>query len=122
MLRARRGKTAARRFFEEAIERNGTPEKVTVDKSGSNLAALDAMNAGPWERIIIRQIKCLNNIVEQDRRAIKRRTRPMLGFKDFCSTRILFSGIELMHMIRKGQMINTGRGQTPAQLFYALAA
>jgi transposase-like protein len=70
----------------------------------------------------VRQIEYLNNIVEQDHRAIKRRTKPMLGFKDFRCARILLSGIELMHMIRKGQMKNAGRGQTPAQLFYSLAA
>ena len=46
----------------------------------------------------------------------------MLGFKDFRCARILLSGIELMHMIRKGQLNNGGRGQTPAQDFYALAA
>jgi transposase-like protein len=46
----------------------------------------------------------------------------MLGFKDFRCARILLSGIELMHMIRKGQMKNGGRGQTPAQDFYSLAA
>jgi len=58
-----------------------------------------------------------SNIVEQDRRAIKRRTRPMLGFKDFRCARILLSGIELMHMIKKGQMKSGGAGQTPADLF-----
>jgi transposase-like protein len=122
LLRAHRDKAAARRFFEQAIEQNGAPEKVTIDKSGSNVAALDAINAGRRKRIVVRQIKYLNNIVEQDHRAIKRRTRPMLGFKDFRCARILLSGIELMHMISKGQMKNGGKGQTPAQLFYSLAA
>jgi transposase-like protein len=122
LLRAHRDKVAARRFFEQAVERNGAPEKVTIDKSGSNVAALEAMNAGRGEGIVVRQVKYLNNIVEQDHRAIKRRTRPMLGFKDFRCARILLSGIELMHMIRKGQMKNGSRGQTPAQQFYSLAA
>ena len=49
--------------------------------------------------IKIRQRKYLNNIVERDQRPIKRRTRPMLGFKKFASARILLNGIELMHMI-----------------------
>jgi transposase-like protein len=70
----------------------------------------------------VRQVKYLNNNVEQDHRAIKRRTRPMLGFKDFRCARILLSGIELMHMIRNGQMKNDGVGQTPAQLLFSLAA
>jgi transposase-like protein len=121
LLRAHRDKAAARMFFEQAIERNEEPEKVTIDKSGSNIAALEAMNAGRGKQIVVRQVKYLNNIVEQDHRAIKRRTRPMLGFKDFSCARILLSGIELMHMISKGQMKNGGRGQTPAQLFYSLA-
>jgi len=120
LLRAHRDKAAARRFFEQAVERNGSPEKVTIDKSGSNVAALEAMNVGRRKRIVVRQVKYLNNIVEQDHRAIKRRTRPMLGFKDFRCARILLSGIELMHMISKGQM-KDGGGQTPAQLFYSLA-
>jgi putative transposase len=104
----------ARSFFEQAIERNGAPEKVTIDKSGSNVAALEAINAELGKPIVVRQIKYLNNIVEQDRRAVKRRTRPMLGFKDLRSVRILLSGIELMHMIRKGQMKDGGKGQTCA--------
>jgi transposase-like protein len=122
LLRARRDKGAARSLFEQAIERNGAPEKVTIDKSGSNVAALEAMNAGRGKQIVVRQVKYLNNLVEQDHRAIKRRTRPMLGFKDFRCARILLSGIELMHMIRKGQMKDGGKEQTPAQHFYSLAA
>ncbi len=122
LLRAHRDKAAARRFFEQAIKRTGAPEKVTIDKSGSNVAALEAVNTGRAKRIVVRQVKYLNNVVEQDHRAIKRRTRPMLGFKNFRCARILLSGIELMHMISKGQMKNSGGGQTPAQQFYSLAA
>ena len=69
-----------------------------------------------------RQKKYLNNIVEQDHRAIKLRNRPMLGFKKFDPARILHVGIELMHMIKKGQIKNCKPGRTPAQLFYSLAA
>jgi transposase-like protein len=122
LLRAHRDKAAAPRFFEQAIERKGAPEKVTIDKSGSNMAALEAINTGPGRRILVRQVKYLNNIVEQDHRAVKRRTRPMLGLKEFRCARILLSGIELMPMISKGQMKQSGGGQTPAQQFYSLAA
>jgi len=52
----------------------------------------------------MRQNKYLNNIVEQDHRAVKRVTQPMLGFKSFWSARILIGGIETMHMIRKALM------------------
>ncbi|MGF6920628.1 IS6 family transposase [Paraburkholderia sp. 40] len=121
LLRARRDKEAARRYFEKAIDQNGVPETVTIDKSGANLAGLHAVNAERETPIKIRQVKYLNNIVEQDHRAIKRRTRLMLGFKIFRCARILLSGIELMHMIAKGQMKDCGIGQTPAEQFYSLA-
>ena len=69
----------------------------------------------------MRQNKYLNNIVAQDHRAIKRITRPMLGFKSFWSARIVIAGIETMHMIKKGQMDGPG-GQTmsAANQFYSL--
>jgi putative transposase len=119
LLRAHRDKAAAQRYFEKSIDRNGEPETITIDKSGSNLSALEALNAQRDKPITIRQNKYLNNIVEQDHRAIKRRTRPMLGFKTFLCARILLGGIELMHMIKKGQM--KGSSQTPAEQFYSLA-
>jgi transposase-like protein len=56
---------------------------VTIDKSGANLAALEAINAERETPINVRQAKYLNNIIEQDHRAIKRRTRPMLGSRIF---------------------------------------
>ena len=119
LLRAHRHKAAARCFFEQAIERSGAPEKVTIDKSGLNVAALAAINVEREKPIVVRQIKYLNNIVEQDHRAVKRRTRRMLGFTNLRCARILLSGIELMHMIRKGQMKADRKGRTPAQQFYS---
>ena len=67
-------------------------------------------------------MKYLNNIVEQDHRAIKRITRPMLGFKSFWSARIIIAGIETMHMIRKGQLdCPAGSALSAADRFYSLA-
>jgi len=122
LLRARRDRLAAQRYFERSIILNGVPHTVTVDRSGANLAALKAINVERETSIRIRQKKYLNNIVEQDHRAIKRRIRPMLGFKKFGCARILLTAIELMHMICKGQMKNLRLGRTAAQLFYSLAA
>ena len=69
------------------------------------------------------QNKYLHNIIEQDRRAVKRITRPMMGFKSFYAARNVLAGIELMHMIRKGQMIVAKGVQLSfADQFYALAA
>ena len=120
LLRAHRDKAAARRYFEKAIDRNGAPGTVTMDKSGANLAALQAINAERETPIKVRQVKYLNNIVEQDHRAIKRRVRPMLGFKDFRCARIILSGIETMHMISKGQMKDDGVTRTAVDQFYSL--
>ena len=104
----------------KAIKGNGAPEKITIDKSGANTAAIESHNAETEAGIEIRQIKYLNNIVEQDHRAIKRLIRPMLGFKSFRSAAVTIAGIELMHMIRKGQLLPTGEVR-PAQQFYSLA-
>ena len=73
--------------------------------------------------MIIRQSKYLNNIIEQDHRAVKRVIKPMLGFKSFWAARCTIAGIEVMHAIRKGQLLTTENvRQTPAEQFYALAA
>jgi putative transposase len=122
LLRAHRDKAAARRYFEKSIARNGVPETVTVDKSGANLAALEAINADQETPIKIRQSKYLNNLVEQDHRAIKRRTRLMLSFKIFRCARILLGGIEVMHMIAKGQIkCACGTDRSAADQFYDMA-
>ena len=57
---------------------------------------------------MVRQVKYRNNIVEQDHRAVKRVTKPMLNFKSFQAAKCVLAGIELMHMIRKGQLMLEG--------------
>jgi transposase-like protein len=120
LLTAKRDRKAALRFLRKAIKWNGTPEKITIDKSGANTAAIESHNAEHEAGIEIRQVKYLNNIVEQDHRAIKRLVRPMLGFKSFRSAAVTLAGIELMHMIRKGQLLPAGE-MRPARQFYSLA-
>jgi transposase-like protein len=122
LLTGPRDEAAARRFLERAIDRHGEPEKITIDKSGANTAAISSYNADHKTGIEMRQCKYLNNIVEQDHRAIKRIIRPMLGFKSLCCARILLAGIETMHMIRKGQLGQPkGQVASAAEQFYALA-
>ena len=122
LLTARRDKAAALRFFEKAMKASGVPEKVTMDKSGANKAAMDEINGSRETPVIVRQVKYLNNIVEQDHRAIKRVTKPMLNFKSFRAARNILAGIELMHMIRKGQLLLEGSIELSfAHQFYALA-
>ena len=118
---AKRDKAAAWRHFEKTIAGNGAPETVTIDKCGANRVGLNAINADREVPIKIRQSKYLNNVVEQDHRAIKRIVRPMLGFRSFRCARIILDGIELMHMIAKGQMKSDGgRHRSVPEQFYDL--
>jgi putative transposase len=123
LLTENRDKEAALRFLKKAIRRNGVPEMITIDGSDANAAAIKSYNEEHGTSIEIRQIKYLNNIVEQDHRAVKRLTRPMLGFKSFETAYDTLVGIELIHMIRKRQLVvEKGDGDlTAAEQFYALA-
>ena len=122
LLRAKRDCAAARSFLEQAIGLHDVPEKITIDKRGANTAAILSVNADSGTDIELRQSKYLNNIVEQDHRAIKRVVRPMLGFKSFRCARVLIAGIELMHMIKKGQLdCAEGQVSPAASKFYSLA-
>ena len=96
LLTAQRDQEAATRFFNKAMASNDVPEKVAMDKSGANKAAIDDIIENRDLPILIRQAKYLNNIVEQEHRAIKRIVRPMLGFKAFQSAKSIIAGIELM--------------------------
>jgi putative transposase len=122
LLTAKRDHAAARRFFERAIGLHDVPEKITIDKSGANTAAVHSMVADSGVEIELRQSKYLNNLIEQDHRAVKRRTQPMLGFKDFHCAAKLIAGIETMHMIKKGQLdCPDGEVMSAAKQFYSLA-
>ena len=122
LLCAHRNLAAARCFFERAIDLHGVPEKITIDKSGANTAAIVGLCTDSGVDIEMRQSKYLNNLIEQDHRAIKRVVRPMLGFKTFRCARALIAGIETMHMIRKGQLdVPEGQASSAASQFYSLA-
>jgi transposase-like protein len=122
LLRAHRDYAAARAFFERAIDQHGVPEKITIDKSGANTAAVEGMRADCGADIELRQSKYLKNIVEWDHRAIKRIVRPMMGFESFRCTRIILAGVETMHMIKKGQLdYRNAQASSAADQFYSLA-
>ena len=124
LLTEQRDEKAAKRFLVKAIRRHGVPEKITIDGSEANAAAIRSYNQEHGTTIAIRQVKYLNNIVEQDHRAVKRVTRPMLGFKAFDAAQGTLAGVELMHMIKKKQMrLEAGEeGLSAAEQFYSLAA
>ena len=122
LLTAKRNLAAARRFLERVINLHDVPEKITIDKSGTNTAAIESVKADTCVDILMRQNKYLNNSVEQDHRGTKRVTRPMLGFKSFWSTRIIIAGIQTMHMTRKAKMSCPAESTaSAADQFYGLA-
>jgi transposase-like protein len=108
----RRNLTAAKRFLRKALKRHGRPERIVIDGSQTNHEAILSCDTADrlqdrsrreLKPIRIRQSRYLNNRIEQDHRAIKRRIRPMLGFKSMASASVILGGIEMVHMMRKGQ-------------------
>ena len=119
LLSAKRDAAAAERFFRKALAQPHTvnPRTITVDKNPAYPKAVTEMkeDAELWRRSRLRQVKYLNNIVEQDHRRIKRLIRPGLGFGGFRTARRTLAGIEAMAMIRKGQIRQIDGGDTRAQ-------
>jgi transposase-like protein len=119
LLTAKRDRKAALRFLCKAVGQHGTPVKIPSTGVAPTAQQSKTTTRCMTQRLK-RQVKYLNNVVEQDHRAIKRQVRPMMGFKSFWSAAATLAGIELMHMSCQGQMKATGRLR-PAQQFYALA-
>jgi len=115
MLSERCNTAAATLFFAKALSNNGIPLRIVIDKSGANGAGIKEVNKilkrfGCPTKISTVRSKYLNNIIEQDHRFIKRRTRPMLGFKSFHSAAATLGGIEGAQMIRKKQFGSEASG------------
>jgi transposase-like protein len=123
LLTPHRARAAAEAFLFKAIGAHGLPEKITIEQSGSNTAAIHPYNQVHKTALVIRQSQYLNNLGEQDQRAGKRRVRPRLGFKSLWAACWTIAGIEVMPAIRKGPLLpSENRSLTPAEQFYALAA
>ncbi|WP_018393286.1 IS6 family transposase [Bacillus sp. 37MA] len=103
-----RDKQAAKCFFKKALRSYhvSKPRVITVDKNPTYPVAIQELKEEKRmpEGTQIRQVRYLNNIVEQDHRFIKKRVRSMLGFKLYKTATYILSGIEAMHMIKKGQV------------------
>lgn len=110
---------AAKAFFRKTLGALHTtaPRVVTVDKNPVYPAAFDAAKKEGLVRrhSYPRRCKYLNNVVEQDYRFIKRRTRPMLGFKTFATAWRTLRGIEMMNARRKGQARWIAKGDVVGQ-------
>jgi len=96
------------------------PRVINVDKNAAYpkaIADLKASGALP-DQVELRQVKYLNNLVEQDHRFIKRVVKPGMGFFSFESAWRTLQGYEAMHMIRKGQMHEVGKGDITGQVTF----
>jgi len=122
LLSAKRDAAAAKRFFRKALAQPHTvnPHTLTVDKNPAYPKAVTELKGGAelWRFSRLRQVKCLNNIVEQDHRRVKRLTRPGLGFGGFWTARRTLAGFEAMAMIRKGQVPSIGGDDIRAQAIF----
>jgi transposase-like protein len=114
LLCTERGESAARAFFGRALKtnQNRRPRKVNIDGNAATHRALRLLRQenSVWRPVIVRSCRYLNNIVEQDHRAIKRRCASMLGLKSFRTAAVTLAGVELAHRIRKRQF-SFGRGR-----------
>ena len=119
LLTAKRDTKAAKRFLAKALgaEHTVSPRVINVDKSTVYPPAFDELKEEGHlpQATVLRQVKYLNNVVEQDHRSVKRLTRPMLGFQSFHTAHRTLRGIETLSMIRKGQIRNIAKGDIVAQ-------
>jgi transposase, IS6 family len=103
-----RDKKSAKKFFEKALRasHNKQPRVINIDKyAATEIAIIEEKYYGDLDcKTQYRTTKYLNNIIEQDHRFIKRKVKPMLGFKSLKTAKETICGIEIMHMIRKGQV------------------
>ena len=127
-LSSRRDVAAAKAFFKKAIRHEGrSPHTITLDGyAASHRAVRELREDGLLpKRTRLRSSKYLNNLIEQDHRGIKSRTRPMLGFKNFASASTTIAGIELLRRIHKRQFA-LGRlrvkDQAPPAIWHAVLA
>jgi transposase-like protein len=122
LLSATRDAQAAKRFFLQVLSaaHTTTPRVVTVDKNAAYPKALnDLKSAGAIpSSCALRQVKYLNNVIEQDHRFIKRVVKPGLGFISVETARCTLRGYEAMHMIRRGQIHGGAKGSSEAQLTF----
>jgi transposase-like protein len=103
-----RDKQAAKCFFKKALRslHVSKPRVITVDKNPAYPIAIEQLKKEKSipDGMQLRQQRYLNNIVEQDHRFIKKRVRSMLGLKTFQTAKQIICGIEVMHMLKKGQL------------------
>jgi transposase-like protein len=120
--------SAAKAFLKKAIRHEGQPpHTVTLDGYAASHRAVREMRTDGMlpKDTKLRSSKYLNNLIEQDHRGVKSRTRPMLGFKNFESAVITIAGVELLRRIHKKQFALSRlriRGQAVPAIWNAVLA
>ena len=96
---------AAKRFLQQAIEKQRVPQRITLDGyAASPVAVGELQEEGILPAtLLVRTNRYLNNVIEQDHQRVKQRVRSMLGFKRFDYAATMITGIELVHQIKKEQ-------------------
>ena len=116
LLTPHRDKLPLRPFCTRRFVPTGFRKRSRLIRVAATLPLSSSLTRPNKMAIAIRQSKYLNNIVEQDHRAVKRVVKLMLGFKSFWAARCTIADMEVMHALRKGQLGNTGEVyQTPAE-------
>src|SRR5437763_1617778 len=90
---------------------------MTLLNSPEAIAELKAAGILPAS-VELRQVKYLNNLVEQDHRFIKRLVKPAMGFFSFETAERTLQGYEVINLIRKGQVRGVGKGDIPGQVAF----
>jgi transposase-like protein len=122
MLSAKRDKKSAQRFLEKVLSGQHVeiPRVINVDKNPAYPPAMEDLKNDELLAVEneLRQVKYLNNLIEQDHRFIKRLTNPGLGFASFNTARRTIRGYESMNMIRKGQIKGVEKGDVMGQISF----
>jgi transposase-like protein len=122
LLSAKRDAAASKRLFQKALRSTShpTPRVINVDKNPSYPPVAQQLKVEGMlrRRCRLRPVQYLNDVLEQDHRAIKRRVRASQGFRSFWGAHRMIPGCEAMHAIRKGQARWVGVGQLVRQLHF----
>src|SRR4051812_3218237 len=125
LLTAKRDAAGAGRFFRRALNAPGNPvpRVINVDKNPAYPAAVEALKAEGYlpRRVRLRQCKYLNNVIEQDHRAVKKRVWLAKGYGSFASAWRTLQGIEAVNMIRKGRARWVAKADAIAQADFIAA-
>jgi transposase-like protein len=125
-LSPRRNVASAKAFFRKAVRsQRRSPQTITLDGYvASHRAVRELREQGRLPNLTkLRSSKYLNNLIEQDHRNVKSRLGTMLGLKSFASAAITIRGVELIHLIRKGQFdlcALATQGQATSEIWVAV--